>query len=60
LLGGVLGETGPADAGGTEGCRDAAPSETLVGDENRHRVACYRATDDDEYWDSSPLDGAEL
>jgi hypothetical protein len=25
-----------------------------------HRVACYRATEDDDYWDSDPLDGAEL
>ncbi|WP_202932701.1 ABC transporter ATP-binding protein [Halorussus salinus] len=43
----------------TEECREAAPSETLVGDEERHRVACYRATDDGAYWDSPPLDGAE-
>ncbi|WP_267643158.1 ABC transporter ATP-binding protein [Haloarchaeobius amylolyticus] len=50
----------------TEQCRTAAPEVTSVdGDvdgqaEGDHRVACYRATEDEAYWNSDPLDGAEL
>ncbi|WP_435320403.1 ABC transporter ATP-binding protein [Haloarchaeobius sp. TZWSO28] len=46
----------------TEHCSSAAPDVTAVdGDDNgKHRVACYRTTEDDAYWDSDPLDGAEL
>ncbi|MFC7097136.1 ABC transporter ATP-binding protein [Halobaculum marinum] len=56
----------------TEQCRTAAPPVTAVdgadgaddgamGDgDGTHRVACYRATDDEVYWESDPLDGADL
>jgi peptide/nickel transport system ATP-binding protein len=44
----------------TEACRTAAPSATDVGDSGQHKVACYRSTEDDTYWNSTPLDGATL
>jgi peptide/nickel transport system ATP-binding protein len=44
----------------TEQCRTAAPGATTVDDAGAHQVACYRATDDDAYWNSTPLDGATL
>ncbi|WP_277554743.1 ABC transporter ATP-binding protein [Halobaculum limi] len=46
----------------TEQCRAAAPDVTNVdGDDNGdHRVACYRVRDDGPYWDSDPLDGADV
>ncbi|SIR65403.1 peptide/nickel transport system ATP-binding protein [Haladaptatus litoreus] len=45
----------------TDQCRRATPEVTAVDDgTGRHRVACYRSTDEDAYWDSDPLDGAEL
>ncbi|SEO19706.1 peptide/nickel transport system ATP-binding protein [Halogranum amylolyticum] len=43
----------------TEQCREATPDVAAVSDDGRHRVACYRSTDDDAYWNSAPLDGAE-
>ncbi|WP_435362162.1 ABC transporter ATP-binding protein [Haloarchaeobius sp. DFWS5] len=43
----------------TEQCRSAAPAMTDANSAGDHRVACYRATEDDAYWDSDPLDGAE-
>jgi peptide/nickel transport system ATP-binding protein len=43
----------------TEQCRQATPDVAPVSDDGRHRVACYRSTDDDAYWNSTPLDGAE-
>jgi peptide/nickel transport system ATP-binding protein len=44
----------------TEQCRTAAPDATTVDDAGAHQVACFRATDDDAYWNGTPLDGATL
>jgi peptide/nickel transport system ATP-binding protein len=44
----------------TEHCAEAAPPATAADRGGRHEVACYRSTDDADYWNSPPLDGARL
>jgi peptide/nickel transport system ATP-binding protein len=42
----------------TEHCKQSRPTSKSVGDD--HHVACYRADEDSDYWQSSLLDGAEF
>lgn len=42
----------------TEFCRTNAPDQFVVGE--NHTAACYRSQSTSDYWESPPLDGAEI